>query len=295
MAQTAYVNGRYLPVAAAGVSIEDRGFQFADGIYEVFAVFSGQLLDADGHYARLMRGYAELGLSRPMSDRALGVVIREIIKRNRVREGIVYLQVTRGVSRRDHPFPGADTPPSLVLTARSMDMAGKAALSRTGVRVSVQPDIRWGRCDIKTVGLLPNVLAKQAAKAAGAFEALFVDEGTVTEGGSTNMWMVDGKGRVLTHPTGPDILPGIMRETLIRVARAAQIKVVEEKFTLADMQNAAEAFLTSTTAPCLPVVQIDDRQISGGAPGPATLRLVRLMWDEITRHTGYELPAGLLG
>ncbi len=295
MAQTAYVNGRYLPAAAAGVSIEDRGFQFADGIYEVFAVFNGRLLDADGHFARLTRGYAELGLPRPMSDRALGVVIGEIIKRNRVREGIVYLQVTRGVARRDHPFPVADTPPTLVLTARSMDMAGKAALSRTGVRVSAQPDIRWGRCDIKTVGLLPNVLAKQAAKAVGAFEALFVDNGTVTEGGSTNMWMVDGKGRVLTHPNGPDILPGIMRQTLIDVARAAQIEVVEQAFTLAKMRSAAEAFLTSTTAPCLPVVQIDGDKLGKGVPGPVTTRIVQLMWHEIARQTGYRLPPGILG
>jgi D-alanine transaminase len=180
------------------------------------------------------------------------------------------------------------------MTAKPMDMAAKARLVRTGVRVSVQPDIRWGRCDIKTVSLLPNVLAKQAAKAAGAFEALLVDGTTVTEGGSTNMWMVDKKGRVLTHPNGTDILPGIMRETLMKVAADAQIQVIEQKIALADFKKAPEAFLSSTTAPCLPIVQVDDAKIATGTPGPVTLRLAQLMWAEIHRQTGFTLPHGTL-
>ncbi len=293
MAQIAYINGRYQAADAAGISLEDRGFQFADGVYEVFALFAGTLLDLDGHLVRLKRSCSELGIAAPMSDRALVLVMTEVIRRNRVREGILYLQVTRGVARRDHPFPDPDTPPTLVMTARPMDMAGKAQLVTKGVRVSVQPDIRWGRCDIKSIGLLPNVLAKQAAKAAGAYEALFVDGDTVIEGGSTNMYMVDHKGRVITHPDDSAILPGIMRSTLMRVARAAQIQVVEEKFTLADMKGAAEAFLTSTTAPCLPITEIDTHRIDGGTPGPVTVRLAQLMWSEIERQTGYALPAGI--
>jgi D-alanine transaminase len=294
MSRTAYVNGQYLPASRAAVSIEDRGFQFADGVYEVCAVFAGQLLDLEGHLVRLARSCRELKIPLAMSDRALVSVMREVIRRNQVQQGIIYVQVTRGVARRDHPFPAADTPPSLVMTARSMDMASKARQVRTGVAVSVQPDIRWARCDIKSVSLLPNVLAKQAAKEAGAFEALYVDGEIVTEGGSTNMWMVDQNGRVLTHPNDRSILPGIMRDTLMRVARSAQIQVAEEKFTLADMHQASEAFLTSTTSPCIPIIKIDDRLVDGGKPGPVTTRLAQLMWAEIARQTGYVLPAGTL-
>lgn len=292
MAQIAYVNGRYQAADAGGISIEDRGFQFADGVYEVFAVFGGVLLDMDGHLDRLTRSLQALDIQAPMSNRALTLVMRDVIRRNRVGTGTLYLQVTRGAARRDHPFPPAGTPPTLVITARPMDFAAKARLVRRGVAVSVQPDIRWARCNIKTVGLLPNVLAKQAAKKAGAFEALFVDGDTVVEGGSTNMWMVDDAGRVYTHPDDGAILPGIMRATLMRVASAAQIPVIEEKFTLAAMMGAAEAFLTSTTAPCLPIVQIDDHAVGAGTPGPVTLRLAQLMWSEIQRQTGYCLPAG---
>jgi D-alanine transaminase len=294
MGQTAYVNGRYQPARTAGVAIEDRGFQFADGVYEVIAVFNGRMLDLPGHLRRLARSCAVLSIAAPMADRALVSIMAEMIRRNRLRDGILYLQVTRGVAPRDHPFPAPGTRPTLVMTARPMGMAAKARLVRSGVRVSVQPDIRWGRCDIKTIGLLPNVLAKQAARAAGAFEAVFVDGDTVTEGGSTNMWMVDKMGRVLTHPNGPDILPGVMRETLFRVAASAQISVVEKKFTLQEFKGAAEAFLTSTTAPCLPVVQVDGVKIADGVPGPVSLRLAHLMWAEITRQTGFVLPGGIL-
>jgi D-alanine transaminase len=294
MTQTAYVNGTYLPTAAAGVSIEDRGFQFADGVYEVVAVFNGQILDLDGHLVRLARSCRELQIAAPMADRPLVSILREVIRRNRLHHGIVYIQVTRGVATRDHPFPRPGIKPTLVMTARPMDMVAKARLVRTGVRVSVQPDIRWGRCDIKTVSLLPNVLAKQAAKAAGAFEALLVDGDTVTEGGSTSMWMVDRRGRVLTHPNSTAILPGIMRDTLMTVAADARIQVIEKKVSLAVFKNAAEAFLTSTTAPCLPIVQVDDAKIAGGRPGPVSLRLAQLMWAEIHRQTGFVLPEGTM-
>jgi D-alanine transaminase len=294
MSQIAYVNGRYLPAQLAAVSFEDRGFQFADGVYEVFALFNGRILDMEGHLVRLARSCRELDIPLPMASAPLQRVIAEVIRRNRVQQGTLYLQVTRGVARRDHPFPAVGTRPTLVMTARPMDMLGKARLVRTGVRVSTQPDIRWGRCDIKTIALLPNVLAKQAAKQAGAFEALFVDGETVTEGGSTNMWMVDAAGRVITHPDNNAILPGIMRDTLMRVARAAQIPVVEQKFTRTEMGGATEAFLTSTTAPCLPIVAIDTDVVGRGTPGPVTVRLAQLMWQEIARQTGYTLPADVL-
>jgi D-alanine transaminase len=292
MAQIAYVNGRYAPIAAQSVSIEDRGFQFADGVYEVVAVFGGKMLDLDGHLARLARSCRELELPMPMSQRALVSVMREMLRRNRICEGILYQQITRGAARRDHPFPKQGTVPTLVMTAKPFDFAGKAQLTRAGVGVHVCPDIRWGRCDIKTIGLLPNVLAKQAAKASGAYEALFVDDDTVTEGGSTNMWMVGEHGQVITHPSSTDILPGIMRDTLMRIASAAQIKVIERKFTLGEFLGAREAFLTSTTAPCLPITKVDTAAISDGAPGPVTLRLARLMWAEIERQTNYSLPEG---
>ncbi len=292
MAQIAYVNGRYDRLAAAGVSVEDRGFQFGDGVYEVVAVLNGQMLDLDGHLTRLARSCSALAIAVPMGPRALSLVMREVLRRNRITNGILYQQVTRGAARRDHVFPAVDTPPSLVMTARGFDFTGKAQLIRTGVGVLVQPDIRWGRCDIKTINLLPNVLAKQAAKAGGAYEALYVDGDIVTEGGSTTMWMVDASGTVHTHPNGPGILPGIMRATLLQVAAAAQIKVVEAPFGLTAFRSAPEAFLTSTTAPCLPVTQVDGAPIGSGRPGPVTLQLARLMWDEIARQTGYQLPAG---
>jgi D-alanine transaminase len=294
MTQTAYVNGRYMPASVAAVSIEDRAFQFADGVYEVIAVLNGQMLDLPGHLLRLARSCAAISIPAPMSDRALVIVLGEMIRRNRLREGILYVQVTRGVAPRDHPFPKPGTPLTLVITARPMNMVAKARLVRSGVQVSVQPDNRWGRCDIKSVGLLPNVLAKQAAKVAGAFEALFVDGDTVTEGGSTNMWIVDNKGRVITHPAGPEILTGIMREMLMRVAATAQIKVVERKIKLAEFKTAPEAFLTSTTAPCLPIVRVDGKKIGNGKPGPVSLKLAQLMWAEIARQTGFHLPDGTL-
>jgi D-alanine transaminase len=290
MAQIAYVNGRYAPLMDQSVSIEDRGFQFADGVYEVVAVFNGQMLDLTGHLTRLARSCRELGIAMPMSPAAMVSVMKEMLRRNRIREGILYQQITRGVARRDHIFPVPGTPPSFVMTAKPFDFAGKAKLVKSGVQVHVQPDMRWGRCDIKTISLLPNVLAKQAAKAAGAYEAILVDNNIVTEGGSTNMWMVDAKGAIITHPSGTDILPGIMRDTLIRIAAEAQLKIVERKFTLDEFKNSHEAFLTSTTAPCLPITSIDGAKINNGTPGPVTQRLAHLMWAEITRQTGYVLP-----
>src|ERR1700692_1738749 len=207
MARIPYVNGRYLPLSDAKVAIEDRGFQFADGVYEVCEVRGGRLVDERRHMARLDRSLSELKISRPMSVAALSIVLRETVKRNRVRDGIVYLQITRGVARRDFPFPPTDTRPSVVVTARSNDLARIAHLASEGIAVVTVPDIRWQRVDIKSVALLPNVLAKQAARDQGAREAWLVDaKGLVTEGASSNAWIVARDGTLITHPLGPDVL-----------------------------------------------------------------------------------------
>lgn len=273
MSRVAYVNGRFLRHAEAGVSIEDRGFQFADGVYEVWAVLDGRLADAAGHLDRLARSLSELRIEPPMSRAALVQVLRETIRRNRVRDGIVYLQVTRGAARRDHAFP-VDTRPSLVVTARRVDFGKEDAKAAQGVAVITTPENRWGRCDIKTVGLLPNVLAKQAAREAGAYEAWFVDaDGQVTEGASTNAWIVDAEGRLRTRDTGANILRGITRKTLIELAAALQIPVKEEPFTVAEAKAASEAFLTAASSFLIPITSIDGDPVGTGQPGPVARRL----------------------
>lgn len=272
MFRIAYVNGRYSRAAEAAVHIEDRGYQFADGVYEVVAVVGGVLVDAGPHMARLARSLKELAIAWPVSRRALTHIVGEVVRRNEIVDGMVYIQITRGVAPRDHAFP-ARARPALVVTAKRLSPQ-KPQLVESGVAVITVPDIRWRRCDIKSVSLLPNVLGKQQAKEAGAFEAWQVNEdGTVTEGTSTNAWMVDGKGTVVTHPANHGILGGITRESVLKVAGAAGIKVVERPFTLKEALAAREAFLTSTTAAVLPVVSIDGRKIGNGRPGAVTLSL----------------------
>lgn len=287
MPRLAYVDGRLTPLAQARVSIEDRGYQFADGVYEVCAVMNRRLFDWDAHVERLHASLAALSIAAPMPPRALAIVAQRLITANRVRDALLYIQVTRGVARRDHPFP-KHARPSLVMTARPFDFQQRVAQQVQGVRVITRPDERWGRCDIKSIALLPNVLAKQAAREAGAFEAWLIDrDGCVTEGASTNAWIADGAGTIVTRPLSHAILPGIMRQTLIRLARADGLRVEERAFTPTDAHAAAEAFLTSTTAPCLGIVQIDGQPIGDGRPGPITRRLGQLLWSEIERQTGY--------
>ena len=286
MPQLAYVDGRVVPLAAARVHVEDRGFQFADGVYEVCAVLGGRLLDWPLHVDRLRRNLAALFIAAPMAEPALGLVARRLIAANRVSEALLYIQVTRGPARRDHGFPALPQP-TLVLTVRRFDFAQRRAQQAKGVGVVTVNDQRWGRCDIKTTGLLANVLAKQDARAAGAFEAwLLAEDGTVREGGSTNAWMVKD-GVLVTHPLSAHILPGVARATLIRLARAAQIRIEERAFTIAEALAADEALITSTTVPVLPVVTIDGQAVGDGAPGPVAARLAGLMWDEIARQTGW--------
>ncbi len=273
MSRVAYVNGRYLPHRAAGVHVEDRGFQFADGVYEVIAVANGTLVDEALHFARLHRSLGELRIDAPMSDKALRHVMRETLRRNGVHEGMLYLQVTRGVAPRDHAFPKAATP-SVVVTARRARPPGAAAVDK-GVAVVTIPDIRWRRCDIKSVSLLPNILGKQQAKEAGAYEAWQVSpSGEVTEGTSTNAWIVTRDGRLVTRPADQAILNGVTRLAVLELAREEKLAVEERGFTVAEAQAAAEALITSTTAFVLPVVSIDGRKVGEGRPGPFARRLL---------------------
>ncbi|HEY2756024.1 MAG TPA: D-amino-acid transaminase [Pseudolabrys sp.] len=268
MSRIAYVNGRYVPRSEAGVSIEDRGYQFADGVYEVCEVRAGRLIDERRHMARLDRSLSELRIARPMSPAALSFVLHETVRRNRVRDGIVYLQITRGAAPRDFPFPAAGTQPSVVATARSNDPAKLTQFAADGIAVITVPDIRWQRVDIKSVSLLPNVLAKQAARDKGAREAWLVDEqGRITEGASSNAWIVDKNGTLVTHPLGRDILPGITRSVVIDVVKAQGIAFEERAFTVEEAYAAREAFVTSASQIVQAVVSIDGRPVGNGAPG----------------------------
>jgi D-alanine transaminase len=276
MSRIAYVNGRYLPRHAAMVHIEDRGYQFSDGVYEVCEVRGGRMVDERRHMGRLQRSLEELRMRMPMSGAALGIVMRETIRRNRVRDGIVYLQITRGVARRDHAFPPPGTAPSVVVTARTLDVAGNERIAAEGIAVITVPDNRWARVDIKAIALLPNVLAKQAARDQGAKEAWFVDgAGLVTEGASTNAWIVTRGGKVVTHPVDNGILRGITRSVLIDVIKAQGMEFEERAFTVEEAYAAREAFVTSASQIVLPVVRIDGRPVGNGAPGLVATALRR--------------------
>ena len=268
MSRIAYINGRYLPRSTAKVSVEDRGFQFADGVYEVCEVRGGRLIDERRHMARLDRSLNELRIARPMSPAALAIVLRETVRLNRVRDGIVYLQITRGEARRDFAFPPAGTKPSVVAMARGTDVARLEQLAVDGIAVVTVPDIRWSRVDIKSVSLLPNVLAKQAAHDRDAREAWLVDaHGRITEGASSNAWIVSRDGKLITHPLGRDILAGITRSVVIDVLKAQGLAFEERVFSVEEAYAAREAFVTSASQTVLPVVSIDGRPVGNGAPG----------------------------
>lgn len=272
MTRIAYVNGRYLPIDAPAIQVEDRGYQFADAIYEVIALANGRLVDLGAHLDRLERSLGEIELPMPMSRRALAMVLAAVARRNRVRDGVVYLQISRGSAARSAAFPASSRP---VLTVTSRPVRGpSAALREAGVAVVTVPDQRWLRRDIKSVALLPNVLAKQRAASAGAYEAWMVDDkGLITEGSSTNAWIVTGTGVLITRPTGPDILAGVTRARVASLAAGESLTVEERPFTVAEAVGAAEAFLTSTTVGALSVTRIDGHVIGGGKAGPACRRL----------------------
>ncbi|HEY2179610.1 MAG TPA: D-amino-acid transaminase [Caulobacteraceae bacterium] len=284
MSRFAYVNGRFVRHAEAAVHIEDRGYQFGDGVYEVWAVAAGRLNDAAGHFDRLERSLGELRIARPMARGPLEIVLRESIRRNRLVDGLLYLQVTRGVARRDHPFPDPVPTPSIVITAKPIDPRLGEAKAAAGVAVITVPECRWARCDIKTVNLLPNVLAKQAAKEAGAHEAWFVDDlGFVTEGSSTNAWIVDADGVLRTRDIQANILRGVTRASLMRVAAEQGLKVEQAPFTIDDVRAAREAFITGASTLVTPVIRLNGRMLGAGEPGPVAKRLRELYIAEARR------------
>jgi D-alanine transaminase len=275
MSRIAYVNGRYVPFHNAKVHIEDRGFQFADAVYEVCEVRAGRLVDVRRHLDRLDRSLGALRMPMPMSRAALGVVLHEVVRRNRVDHGTVYLQISRGVARRDLAFPTAAAP-SVVVTARALNRDRIPALAATGISAVSVPDNRWGRVDIKTVGLLPNVLARQAAIDRGARDAWFVDHGgAVTEAASANAWIVTPQGRLVTRRADHAILGGITRAVVFEVAKAQKLDIDERPFTLDEAYAAREAFITSASQIVMPVVRIDGRAVGDGKPGPFALALRR--------------------
>lgn len=284
--RTSYVNGSYLPHHAAMVHMEDRGYQFSDGIYEVIAFNHRRLLDGDRHLVRLKRSLDELQIPLPMSLAAMKIVMRELIERNGKDYGGIYLQITRGVSRRDHPFP-KNIKPSLVMAVMP-PKPPKDKDIKEGVQVITMPDMRWGRRDIKSVSLLANVIARQASILASARESWLIDEhrNVITEGSASNSFIVTRKEELQTHPSDHHILGGITRDVVLELARASGIKVVERPFSLDEAHRAAEAFLTSTSANVLPVVKIDGQPVGTGAPGPITQRLLAIYLEHIKQETG---------
>jgi D-alanine transaminase len=272
----AYVDGRYVAHGAASVHIEDRGLQLGDAVYEVCGIDRGRLMDEEEHLDRLERSLGELEIAMPMPRRPLKLVMRELVRRNAVRDGLLYLQVSRGVARRDHPIPNICPRPSLVLTARAIPPSEFEARRRSGVGVITRPDERWGRVDIKTVQLLPNLLAKTAARRAGAYEAWLVDDdGFVTEGSSTTAWIVDEAGSLRTRSLSNAILPGVTRRVILEAAAAAQLPVKEASFAPEEALAAREAFISSATG-VMPVTAIDGTPIGDGKPGPLTRRVQEL-------------------
>ena len=280
MSRIAYVNGQYLPHAAASVHIEDRGFQFADGVYEVCEVREGYIVDLTRHLDRLDRSLSELSMRWPMGRAAMTRVIRETVRRNRVTDGMFYMQVTRGAAKRDHVFPASSVPSTLVVTAKRMDRSAATGKAAKGIEVITLPENRWDRVDIKTVGLLPNVLARQQAKERGAAEAWFVDEnGMVKEGAATNAWIITQDGTLVTRPAEHGILRGVTRTTLFEVAEKLGLRIEEREFSVEEAKRARESFISAATTLVMPVVAIDGVPVANGAPGSLSLSLRQAFFD----------------
>ncbi|WP_424932175.1 D-amino-acid transaminase [Amaricoccus macauensis] len=271
MSRIVYVNGEYLPEDAAKISVFDRGFLFADAIYEVTSVLDGKLLDFEGHMRRLHRSLGELEMEAPCEDAALEAIHRELMVRNALSEGLIYLQVTRGAADRDFLYPEG-VAPSLVMFTQAKGLRVSPAAER-GTKVVSIPDQRWARRDIKTVQLLPSAMGKMAAKKAGADDAWMIEDGFVTEGTSNNAYIVTKDGTIVTRDLSNAILHGITRASVLTFAREAQMKVEERAFTLEEAKGAAEAFFTSASSFVMPVVEIDGQPIGAGVPGPVATRL----------------------
>ena len=278
MSRIVYVNGEYVPEEEAKISVFDRGFLMADGVYEVTSVLDGKLVDFDGHARRLARSLSELDMAAPCSDAELEAIHRELLARNNVTEGMIYMQVTRGAADRDFVYP-KDASPSLVLFTQARSLADAPA-AKTGIRVVSLPDIRWGRRDIKTVQLLAPSMCKMAAKAQGVDDAWLVEDGFVTEGTSNNAYIVTKSGTIVTRDLSERILHGITRAAVLAYAREAQMKVEERPFTVQEAQAAAEAFMTAASAFVMPVVEIDGVTLGDGTPGPVATRLREIYIEE---------------
>ena len=274
MSRIAYVNGQYQHLRDAAVNVEDRGYQFADGIYEVCEIIGGKMVDFPRHMARMQRSLRELRIAEAMPLASLKIVMQEVVRRNRISYGIVYLQISRGVAHRDHGFPAPGVKPSVVVTAKSLNFSKNQAQADRGVKVITTAENRWPRVDIKTVGLLPNVLARQEARDKGAYEAWYVDpDGFVTEGASCNAWIVTKDNKVVTRTATAGILAGITRAVLIDVLAAMQLTLEERNFTPDEAYHATEAFVSSASQIVMPVVSIDGHAIGDGKPGGIAKRL----------------------
>lgn len=281
MSRIAYVNGQYALQSEAGVNIEDRGYQFGDGVYEVVHLYDGRFVDEDRHLDRLERSLREMKLAMPMSRAALRLVLKEVARRNRVTEGLLYMQVTRGVARRDHVFPSKPVPPAIVVTVKRI-AAYPTDVEKWASSAITHPDLRWARCDIKTVNLLPNCLARQAAKEQGASEAILFDEATgmVNEGAATSFWIVDENGVIRTRHLDHVILPGCTRGALMAELAQEGIAFEERAFSMDELRRAREAFITSATSFVKPMVKIDGQPVGDGKVGP----VVRRLFEIFARH-----------
>ncbi len=283
MSRTVYVNGAYLPEADATISIFDRGFLMADGVYEVTSVLDGKLIDFGGHCARLARSLSELDMAAPCDDAELLAIHRELVSLNNITDGMIYLQVTRGnPGDRDFAYPAADTKPTLVLFTQNKPGLADAPAAKTGWKVISVPDLRWGRRDIKTTQLLYPSMAKMMAKKAGVDDAWFVEDGVVTEGTSNNAYIVKGN-QIITRQLSNDILHGITRVAVLRLAAASQMQVMERPFTIAEAQDADEAFITSASAFVMPVVNVDGADLSDGKVGPIATRMREIYLEEMRK------------
>ena len=284
MTRTVYVNGDYLPEGEAKVSIFDRGFLMADGVYEVTSVLDGKLIDFDGHIRRLERSLTELEMTCPVSSEELLAMHRELVRLNGIDQGMIYLQVTRGnPGDRSFLFPPADLPGTVVAFTQNIPNLADAPAAKTGFKVITIPDLRWSRVDIKTVQLLYPSMGKMAAKKAGVDDSWFTDEaGAVTEGTSNNAYIVKGN-RIITRALGNDILHGITRAAVLRFAAEAQFEVEERAFTAAEAQGADEAFSTAASIFVMPVVEVDGKPVGSGKPGPVAVRLREIYLDEMRK------------
>lgn len=275
MTRTAYLNGQFLPLDEARVPVTDRGFLFADGIYEVAAVLHGRLVDNAAHLARLDRSLSEIGIRNPHSAEAWEQLETELVERNGVREGLVYIQVTRGVAERDFSYPKGDVAPTVVMFTQEKSIVNNP-MAETGAKAITVPDLRWKRRDIKSVALLAQVLAKQQAAEAGVAEAFMVEDGVVTEGSSSTVFIVTGGGALVTRPLSHAVLPGITRRAVLALAEETGLAFEERLINARELSEAAEAFYTSASAFVMPVVEIDGKALGDGRPGPVARRLREL-------------------